>query len=196
MIAAMLPRGDVRDVLVVPEGSDVKRLEDLPADALVGSSSVRRKAQINRARPNLQVVRIRGTVGTRLAKMDGTKPMDAEMSAMVLASSGLERLGLTDRARHVFEPDEILPAVGPGVLALECRRDDADVTGLLLRLNDAKTQTEATAERVRLHGLRGHCNSPITGYCVTDPTDNSPCAAWCSHGTDPSSSTPTSGARA
>jgi hydroxymethylbilane synthase len=169
VFAAMLPRDDVRDVLVVPEGSDVKRLEDLPAGALVGSSSVRRKAQINRVRPDLQVVRIRGTVGTRIDKMDGTKPMDTELSAMVLASSGLERLGLTDRARQVFEPDEILPAIGAGVLALECRRDDADVTGLLLRLNDAQTQTEATAERVLLHGLRGHCNSPIAGHCVTEP---------------------------
>lgn len=169
VFAAMLPRDDVHDVLVVPEGSDAKTLDDLPPGALVGSSSVRRKAQINRVRPDLQVVRVRGTVGTRLDKLDGKKPMDTKLDAMVLAASGLERLGVADRARQVFSPHEILPAVGAGVLALECRQADAEISKLLIRLNDGKTQKEATAERVMLHGLRGHCNSPIAGYCITDP---------------------------
>ena len=102
VIAAMLPRDDVRDVLVVPEGSEVKTLDDLPSGALVGSSSVRRKAQINRVRPDLQVVRARGAVGTRIDKLDGKKETDVKLDAMVLASSGLERLGLQHRARQVF----------------------------------------------------------------------------------------------
>ncbi len=169
VMAAMLPRDDVRDVLLVPEGSDVKSLDDLPAGARIGSSSVRRKAQVNQVRPDLQVIRVRGAVGTRIDKMDGKRKTDTPLDAMILASSGLERLGLGDRARQVFGVGEILPAVGSGVLALQCRAADTSVTGLLLRLNDAKTQREATAERVMLHGLRGHCNSPIAGYCVTDP---------------------------
>jgi hydroxymethylbilane synthase len=169
VFAAMLPRDDVLDVLVTPEGSTVKHIDELPAGARIGSSAVRRKAQVNRVRPDLNVVRIRGTVGTRIDKLDGRKEISTKLDAMILARSGLERLGLEHRARQVFTVHEMLPAVGAGVLALECRRDDAPVTGLLERLNDPRTQTEATAERVMLHGLRGHCNSPIAGYCVTEP---------------------------
>lgn len=169
VFAAMLPRDDVRDVLVVPEGSDAKTLDDLPPGALIGSSSVRRKAQVNRARPDLQVVRIRGAIGTRFDKLDGKKKMDTKLDAMILATSGLDRIDMQHRARQVFTVDEILPAVGAGTLALECRKADTGTAKILVRLNDEKTQTEATAERVMLHGLRGHCNSPIAGYCVTDP---------------------------
>lgn len=168
IFAAMLPRGDVRDVLLVPEGSSAKSLGDLPSGATVATSAVRRKAQILARRPDLNVVRVRGAVGTRLDRLDGKKG-DLKAEAMVLARAGLERLGLTDRIVYEFPTDEMLPAVGAAVLALECRRDDDPVTGLLERLNDPKTQTEATAERVMLHGLRGHCNSPIAGYCATGP---------------------------
>jgi hydroxymethylbilane synthase len=118
------------------------------------------------------VVRVRGLVGTRVDKLDGkhagTRGTFAA-DAMVLAASGLERLGLAHRARQRFTVHEMLPAVGAGVLALECRRDDHPVAALLERLNDQRTQREVTAERVMLHGLRGHCNSPIAGYCVTEP---------------------------
>lgn len=168
IFAAMLPRADVRDVLLVPEGSATTSLDDLPSGAVVATTAVRRKAQILAVRPDLNVVRVRGAIGSRLDKLDGKKG-DLQADAMVLARAGLERLGLTDRIVHEFTVHEMLPAVGAGVLALECRRDDGPVTGLLERLNDSRTQTEATAERVMLHGLRGHCNSPIAGYCVTEP---------------------------
>jgi hydroxymethylbilane synthase len=168
VFAAMLPRDDVHDVLLAPAGSAVKHLADLPSGALIGSSSVRRKAQIHRVRPDLRVIAVRGTVGTRIDKLDGLKPIDAKLDAMVLARCGLARLGLMDRTVQVFTVDEMLPAVGAGVLALECRADDAPVTGLLQRLNDERTMTESTAERVMLHDLRGHCNSPIAGHCVTE----------------------------
>lgn len=168
IFAGMLPRADVRDVLLVPEGSPVKSLGDLPSGAVVATTAVRRKAQILATRPDLNVVRVRGAVGTRLEKLDGTKG-DLKADAMVLARAGLERLGLTDRIVAEFTVHEMLPAVGAGVLALECRRDDTPVAALLERLNHPRTQTEATAERVMLHGLRGHCNSPIAGYCTTEP---------------------------
>lgn len=168
IFAAMLPRADVRDVLLVPEGSPVKSLGDLPAGATVATTAVRRKAQILASRPDLNVVRVRGAVGSRLDKLDG-KRGDLKADAMVLARAGLERLGLTDRIVYEFSVHEMLPAVGAGVLALECRQADGPVAHLLERLNHAKTQTEATAERVMLHGLRGHCNSPIAGYCTTEP---------------------------
>ncbi|MFK8849511.1 hypothetical protein [Streptomyces sp. Ac-502] len=106
---------------------------------------------------------------------------------MILASAGLARLGLSHRARQVFEVEELLPAVGAGVLSLECRRDDSAVAALLAQLNHEPTLTEATAERVMLQGLRGHCNSPIAGYCVTGPGGRSRCAAWSSPRTAPPS---------
>ncbi|MEV6425766.1 hydroxymethylbilane synthase [Streptomyces sp. NPDC051662] len=169
IFAAYLPRDDVRDVLLFPEGSSMQTLDDLPPGATVATSAVRRKAQINRVRPDLSVVRVRGAVGTRIDKLDGKKQIDAKLDAMILATSGLERLGLSHRGRQVFSVDEILPAVGAGVLGLECRRDDGTVAGLPTGVNDEKTMSEATAERVMLHGLRGHCNSPIAGHCITEP---------------------------
>ncbi|GAA2919592.1 hydroxymethylbilane synthase [Streptomyces thioluteus] len=168
VFAAMLPRDDVRDVLLVPEGSTVKTLADLAPGAAVATTAVRRKAQILKVRPDLNVIRVRGAVGSRVEKLDGKKG-DLQAEAMVLARAGLERLGLEERIRHEFTVHEILPAVGAGVLALECRRDDGPVAALLERLNDPRTQTEATAERVMLHGLRGHCNSPIAGHCISEP---------------------------
>ncbi len=169
IFAAYLPREEVRDVLLFPEGSDRQTLDDLPAGATVATSAVRRKAQINRVRPDLNVVRVRGAVGSRVEKLDGKRKIDTKLDAMILAHAGLERLGIADRGRQVFTVDEVLPAVGAGALGLECRKDDDAVAYLLQQLNHERTMTEITAERVMLHGLRGHCNSPIAGYCITEP---------------------------
>jgi hydroxymethylbilane synthase len=167
VFAAVLARDDVRDVLVFPQGSDRQTLDDLPLGAAVATSAVRRRAQLQRVRPDLAVVRVRGAVGTRIDKLDGTRESDTAADAAVLAASGLERLGLSHRGRQVFSVDELLPAVGAGVLALECRQDDAPVAELLGRLNHKRTMAEVTAERAMLEGLRGHCNSPVAGYCAT-----------------------------
>ncbi|MGW7551309.1 hydroxymethylbilane synthase [Streptomyces rimosus] len=169
VVVAHLERADVRDALVVPEHSGVRHLDDLPHGARVGTASVRRRAQLLRLRPDLRIVPVRGAVGTRLDLLDGGREAHVELDALVLASAGLARLGLTHRARQVFETDELLPAVGAGVLSLECRRHDTALAALLEHLNHERTLTEATAERVMLQGLRGHCNSPIAGYCVTGP---------------------------
>ncbi|MGH3312908.1 MAG: hydroxymethylbilane synthase [Streptomyces sp.] len=166
IFAAMLPRADVRDVLLVPEGSKVTSLAGLPAGSVLATSSVRRTAQILALRPDLTVVAVRGAVGSRLAKLDGAVD-GLTADGLVLARAGLERLGLAGRIRQEFAVNELLPAVGAGVLVLECRRDDTAVGELLARLNHPKTHGEATAERAMLHGLRGHCNSPVAGYCVT-----------------------------
>ncbi|BBA98606.1 putative porphobilinogen deaminase [Actinacidiphila reveromycinica] len=167
-VAAHLPRDDVRDVLLFPEDSARRTLDDLPHGAVVATSAVRRRAQLQRLRPDLEIVRVRGAVGSRIDKLDGRKPVDtARPDAMVLASSGLARLELTGRACQVFTVGQILPAVGAGALALECRADDADTAGLVARLDHARTTAEVTAERAMLHDLRGHCNSPIAGHCTT-----------------------------
>ncbi|WP_171168842.1 hydroxymethylbilane synthase [Streptomyces sp. I05A-00742] len=167
--AAVLPRDDVQDVLLFPEGSDRQTLDDLPPGTTVGSSAVRRKAQINRVRPDLHVVRVRGAVGSRIEKLDGKRESHTRLDAMILATSGLARLGLSHRARQVFTLDEMLPAVGAGALALQCRLNDLATNELLYPLTDEKTWAEITAERAMLHGLRGHCNSPIAGHCTTEP---------------------------
>lgn len=182
VFAAMLPRADVRDVLVVPEGSAVKTLADLPAGAIVASSSVRRQAQVHALRRDVEVARIRGAIGSRLDRLAGKNPPDGKKAdthtgteanagphAMIVARAGLERLGRTDRIRYGFPVTEMLPPVGAGVLVLECRGDSAAVSTLLERIGDPRTRREATAERVMLHALRGHCNSPIAGYCETGP---------------------------
>ncbi|MGC9536555.1 hydroxymethylbilane synthase [Streptomyces sp. UG1] len=169
IFAAYLQRDDVRDVLLFPEGSDFQTLDDLPAGATVATSAVRRKAQINRVRPDLNVVRVRGAVGTRVEKLDGKRKIDTKLDAMILARAGLERLGISERGRQVFSVGEMLPAVGAGALGLECRKDDDAVAYLLQQLNHERTMTEITAERVMLHNLRGHCNSPIAGHCITEP---------------------------
>lgn len=169
VFAAYLPRDDVRDVLLFPDGSKKHSLGDLAAGGTVATSAVRRKAQILGVRPDVNVVRVRGAVGTRVEKLDRKKKTDVPLDAMVLGASGLERLGLQHRARQVFTVAEMLPAVGAGALGLECRKDDPAVATLLAHLNDDRTMTEITAERVMLHGLRGHCNSPIAGHCITEP---------------------------
>ncbi|MFD5559763.1 hydroxymethylbilane synthase [Kitasatospora griseola] len=168
VFAAYMERPDVRDVLLFPEGSEYRTLADLPPGAIILSSAVRRKAQILRARPDLKVVRVRGAVGSRLEKLDGTKKIDVHADGMILATAGLARLGI-ERPGYVLGTDEMLPAVGAGVLGLECRQEDHAVATLLEKVNHPRTQREVTAERVMLHGLRGHCNSPIAGYCTTEP---------------------------
>lgn len=166
VIAAMLPRADVHDVLVVPESSPAASLANLPTGSTVATSAVRRKAQLLALRPDLRMVDVRGAVATRLTKLDGHRS-GLEADAMVLARAGLVRLGLTERIRYEFPLGEVLPAVGAGVLALHCRRDDEAVTALLRRVDHARTHAEATAERAMLHGLRGHCNSPVAGHCFS-----------------------------
>ncbi|WP_406113479.1 hydroxymethylbilane synthase [Kitasatospora purpeofusca] len=168
IFAAYMERPDVRDILLFPEGSEHKSLADLPAGANILSSSVRRKAQVLRARPDLKVVRVRGAIGSRLEKLDGKKKLDGvKPDGMILAVAGLARLGI-ERPGYVLSLDEMLAPVGAGVLGLECRQDDVAVGALLEKVNHPKTQREVTAERVMLHGLRGHCNSPIAGYCTTE----------------------------
>ncbi|MFE7638128.1 hydroxymethylbilane synthase [Kitasatospora sp. NPDC057518] len=167
VFAAYMERPDVRDVLLFKEGSEFTSLADLPSGANILSSAVRRKAQILRARPDLKVVRVRGGIDTRLLKLDGKKKLDVQADAMILAAAGLARLGI-NRPGYVLSMDEMLPAVGAGVLGLECRQDDHPVAALLEKVNHPKTQREVTAERVMLHTLRGHCNSPIAGYCTTE----------------------------
>ncbi len=155
-----LARGDPHDGLVCDHHDS---LVSLPAGARVGTSSLRRQCQLLAARPDLQVVTIRGGVHTRLAKLDA-----GEFDALLLAVAGLQRLGLGQRVREVIRPELILPAVGQGVLGIECRQGDEGAESLIATLNDADSAACVGAERAMNQKLGGGCQVPIAGFAELD----------------------------
>lgn len=133
--------------------------QDMPVDAHVGSASLRRQAQIKARFPRFSVSPLRGNVNTRLRKLDND-----EYDAIILAASGLRRLGLENRIRSVLQADESLPAIGQGALGIEIRKDDQRVLSLIEPLNDAQTHCCISAERALNARLNGGCQVPIAGY--------------------------------
>jgi hydroxymethylbilane synthase len=154
-IGCILARDDPRDALVSPGSAE---LAALPAGARIGTASLRRRAQLLRRRGDLRIVPIRGNVNTRLNKLAA-----GEADALVLALSGLERLDMAGLASEILPTDVMLPAVGQGALAIECRDDDDRVRPLLLPLHDAATAACVIAERAMLAALDGSCRTPIAG---------------------------------
>jgi hydroxymethylbilane synthase len=157
VVGAVLEREDPRDALV----SAGPWLHELPAGARVGTSSLRRRAQLLSLRPDLRIVDVRGNVSTRLAKTER-----GECEALVLARAGLLRLGLESRAVEVFEPERMLPAVGQGVVAVEVRGADARARDLAAAIDHAATRLAVTAERALLARLEGGCQVPVGGLAV------------------------------
>ncbi|HYN38977.1 MAG TPA: hydroxymethylbilane synthase [Rhodospirillales bacterium] len=153
VLAAVLPREDPRDVLIAA----VARLADLPAGALIGTSSPRRQAQILARRPDLRVGLLRGNVHTRLARV-----AEGAVAATLLARAGLRRLGLDD-VGAVLDPEAMLPAVGQGAVGITCRGEDTAVRALLQAIDDANAAREVAAERAMLAVLDGSCRTPIGG---------------------------------
>lgn len=156
-IAAMFQRGDPRDALVLPKGSG--RDGSLTAGICVGSSSARRKLLLHKICPGIGVKSIRGNIITRLEKLD-----HQEYDALVLAAAGLQRVGLTDRISHYFPVDEMIPAAGQGILAVQAKRN-LDI-GFLAKINDLDTMYAGTAERSFVASLNGGCSSPIAAHAV------------------------------
>lgn len=155
-IAAVPLREDPRDALV---SNGRHTLHSLPKGTVVGTSSPRREAQVREVRPDLEVRPIRGNVETRLAKVES-----GEYGAAVLALAGLKRLGLEDRAHHVFGFEEMLPAPAQGALAIECRADDTSTRGLLASIDDPDLRQIVTAERMFLATIDGGCSFPAAAY--------------------------------
>ncbi|HEY8530499.1 MAG TPA: hydroxymethylbilane synthase [Paenibacillaceae bacterium] len=160
VIGAVPPREDPRDCLV--SRAPVKGLDDLPRGAKVGTSSLRREAQLRAARPDLRVEPVRGNIDTRLRKLE-TEGFDA----VVLAAAGLHRMGWQDRISAYLPVDVMLPAVGQGALAVECRAGDETILELLAALNDEPTARAVAAERRMLGVLDGGCQVPIGAYAET-----------------------------
>ncbi len=157
-LAVICEREDPLDAFV---SNQFEKFADLPQGARVGTSSLRRKSQILKQRPDLQIIDLRGNVGTRLGKLD-----DGQYDAIILASAGLKRLGLENRIRHTIEPNVSLPAVGQGALGLECRADDQDVLALIQALLHIETDVCVRAERAFNAYLEGGCQVPIAGYAT------------------------------
>ena len=157
-LAAVPARDDPRDALI---GRDGAKLADLPPGAAIGTGSPRRAAQLLLLRPDIRPVPIRGNAGTRLAKVTS-----GQVDAVVLAYSGLARIGELDRVSQVFEPDEMLPAPGQGALAVECRTDDIDLAGLLALVDDPGSRAAVTAERTVLAELQAGCSAPLGAYAA------------------------------
>src|SRR5437764_9031220 len=155
-LAAVVAREDPRDALV---SNKYATLHALPAGAIVGTSSLRREAQLRERHPTLKVEALRGNVNTRLRKLDA-----GHYDAVILAAAGLKRLGFGDRIRALLEPDESLPAPGQGALALECRADRSDVVAVVAPLADLGTTLAVSAERAFSRALSGSCQTPIAAY--------------------------------
>jgi hydroxymethylbilane synthase len=173
IIGAVLKRADPRDALVTTSG--IARLEDLPHGAVVGTSSLRRQAQIRALRPDLSIESLRGNVDTRLRKLDAAQDSSGRaatagkrMDAIVLACAGLIRLGQEARITARLDPKICLPAVTQGVIGIECRQSDASTVQFLRVLEDPATRKVMDAERAFAARLGGSCQSPIAAYAELD----------------------------
>ena len=157
-LAAITERAHAGDAFV---SNKYASLAALPVGAVVGTSSLRRRAQLLRVRPDLTIVDLRGNLDTRLAKLDR-----GEVDAIVLAVAGLVRLGWSERVTEILSPEACLPAVGQGALAIEAREDDAETLTMLSVLNDEKTRMAVTAERAFLGVMGGGCQVPVGVHAV------------------------------
>lgn len=159
-IGAIPKRVDPRDVLISLTG---KTLDELPEGAVIGTSSLRRSAQLLNYRPDLRIKSIRGNIDTRLRKLK-----EEGFDAIVLAAAGLERVKWEGTITQFLPVEVSLPAVGQGALAIECRADDEETLALLRKLDDVPTRLAVTAERTFLHKLQGGCQVPIGAYATIE----------------------------
>ena len=159
-LAAIGERANPFDAFV---SNQYARLEEMPKGAIVGTSSLRREAQLRARFPHLEIRPLRGNVQTRLAKLD-----NGDYDAIILAAAGLERLGLHERIRSTLSPADSLPAAGQGALGIEIAAHRTDLIEVLLPLNHPKTAACVTAERALARALGGSCQVPLAAYCTAD----------------------------
>jgi hydroxymethylbilane synthase len=157
-IGAFLERGDPQDGFV---SNRFGSIDELPQCARVGTSSLRRQCQLRAWRPDLELVDLRGNVNTRLGRLD-----QGDYDAIVLACAGLERLGMASRISRALRPEELLPAVGQGVIGIECRLEDESVRQLIEPLDHGPTRLRTRAERAFNATLSGGCQAPVAGFSL------------------------------
>jgi hydroxymethylbilane synthase len=159
-LSVICEREDPRDAFV---SNTYQNLDDLPQGAKVGTCSLRRQCQLKAKRPDIQILDLRGNVGTRLSKLD-----EGQYDAIILASAGLKRLGLSERIAHEIETDWMLPAGGQGAVGIECRVDDSRIQNYLAPLNHTETAYRVTAERAVNQHLEGGCQVPIGVFSTVE----------------------------
>jgi hydroxymethylbilane synthase len=169
-LACVMEREDPRDAWV---SAGYARLEDLPQGAVVGTSSLRRTVLLRALRPDLKIEPLRGNLDTRLRKLD-----EGQYAGIVLAAAGLKRLGLSERIRHIFETDQMLPAAGQGALGIEIRSDRADLRALLAPLADAPSWRRVAAERAVSRAMGGSCSMPLAAHATFEDGVLQLRAAW------------------
>lgn len=160
VLTTFLPREDVRDAFISPKYGSIA---ELPKGAKVGTSSLRRRAQLMQIRPDLDVVEFRGNVQTRLKKL-----ADGVADCSFLAMAGLTRLGMVEKATRAIEPEEMLPAVAQGAIGIECRADDGRALHMLAAIHHAETGHRVLCERAFLRALDGSCETPIAALSVIE----------------------------
>ena len=159
-LSVIMEREDPTDAFV---SNKYKNLQDLPENARIGSSSLRRQLQIKEMMPSAEMLNLRGNVNSRLQKLD-----DGEFDAIILASAGLIRLEFEERIADRIAPEQSLPSVGQGAVGIECRVGDTEIEALIAPLNHHDTSTRLSAERAMNHRLHGGCQVPIAGYAVLE----------------------------
>lgn len=169
-LACVMAREDPRDAWVSP---DYARLEDLPHGAVVGTSSLRRTVLLRALRPDLKIEPLRGNLDTRLRKLD-----EGLYAGIVLAAAGLKRLGLSERIRHIFDTEQMLPAAGQGALGIEIRSDRADLRALLAPLADVPSWRRVAAERAVSRAMGGSCSMPLAAHATLEAGVLKLQAAW------------------
>ena len=155
-----LKRNDPRDAFI---SINYKSFTDLKPNSIIGTSSVRRSAQLNILRKDLKINLIRGNVDTRIKKLEQNK-----FDAIVLSYAGIQTLGLEEKISQIFSEEEILPSVGQGVIALQTRKDDMDTINLINNINDPDTFNRAIAERAMLKTIEGDCNTAVAGLATIE----------------------------
>lgn len=156
-LAAVMRREDPCDAFIARGGASGIKFMDLPAGARVGTGSIRRVVQLKALRPDIEYVPIRGNIQTRLSKLE-------KLDGVVLAAAGLKRMGLANQVTEYFDTDKVLPASGQGILAIETLADNAQVAGVLARVNDAPTYCIAVAEMAFLKALNAGCQFPVASF--------------------------------
>ena len=172
VIGACMKREAVEDALVLRKGASFEAFHEGGGEGFkVGTNSVRRKALLGRLYPGAEIIHFRGAADTRIKKLDERAmqrlPDGGEVGpadALIMARCGLERVGLAHRIAHVFPAEDLAPAAGQGIVAVECRADDFQTRAMLAAIDDGETRAAALAERELLWVLNGHCNAPIAGY--------------------------------
>ncbi|XP_065347724.1 porphobilinogen deaminase [Cloeon dipterum] len=179
-IGGICKRENARDAVIIHPKLEAKSLSELAKNSIVGTSSLRRVAQVRQLYPDLEVKSIRGNLNTRLSKLTNSvvdsNNKDAEnplqYSAIMLAVAGIERMGWENKISQILEPSEIMYAVGQGALAIECRSDDQKTVDFLAPLHDRSTVLRVVAERSLLKKLGGGCSAPVAVNCTLDDNDN------------------------